>query len=212
LSEVLHPEETITSFTLIRHGHTRATEQGLLYSDPNAPLTDKGIDQAQRVAKWLVNHKPELLLSSPAIRVRSSSDIIAKELDMPIEIVDGLDEWHIGDWEGRSYLDLKKNEPEAYQRWSADPIHNAPPGGESILQVATRVGTHLKSMIEKHGGKHIALVTHAGVVRSILSHALGMPIDNFWRISIPTGSIAKVDFSESFATVHFLGLRPGENA
>jgi broad specificity phosphatase PhoE len=212
LTDVLHPEEIITSFTLIRHGHTVATEQGLLYSDPNAPLTEKGIEQAHRVAKWLANHRPELLLSSPAIRVRSSSDIIAKELDMPIAIINGLDEWHIGDWEGRSYLDLKKNEPDAYELWSADPIHNAPPGGESILQVAMRVGTYLKLMIDKYSGKHVALVTHAGIVRAIILHALGMPVENFWRISIPTGSIAKVDFSPSFATVQFLGLRPGENA
>jgi ribonuclease H / adenosylcobalamin/alpha-ribazole phosphatase len=212
LTETLHPEETITSFTLIRHGHTRATEQGLLYSDPNAELTEKGIQQADQAADWLAKNKPEVLLSSPALRVRSSSEIIAKRVDMSIEIMDGLDEWHIGDWEGRTYLDIKKNDPDLYQKWSADPIHNAPPGGESIQQLAERASNQLREMIAKYKGKRIALITHAGIVRSIIVHALEMPVENFWRISIPTGSISKVDFSDNFATVHFLGLRPGENS
>ena len=211
MTETLHPEETITSFILIRHGHTRATEQGLLYSDPNAELTEKGIQQADLAADWLAKHKPEVLLSSPALRVRSSSEIIAKRVDMPIQIVDGLDEWLIGDWEGRTYLDIKKNDPDMYQKWSADPIHNAPPGGESIQQLAARAENQLREIIAKFKGKRIGLITHAGIVRSILVHALEMPIENFWRISIPTGSISKVDFSDNFATVHFLGLRPGEN-
>jgi broad specificity phosphatase PhoE len=212
LTETLHPEETITSFILIRHGHTLATEQGLLYSDPNAPLTEKGIKQADRAAEWLSRNKPEVLLSSPALRVRSSSEIIGKVVQMPVEFVDGLNEWHIGDWEGRTYLDIKKNEPDMYQKWSADPIHNAPPGGESIQQLAGRAAKQLQEMIEKFTGKQIALITHAGIIRSIIVHALEMPVENFWRISIPTGSISKVDFSDNFATVHFLGLRPGENA
>jgi broad specificity phosphatase PhoE len=211
LTDTLHPEEVITSFTLIRHGHTRATEQGLLYCDPNAPLTEKGEKQAHQAGSWLAKNKPEVLLSSPALRVRSTSNIISKLVEMPEEIVENLDEWHIGDWEGRTYLDLKKTEPEMYQKWSADPIHNAPPGGESIQQLAERVSKQLHQMIEKHKGKKIALITHAGVVRSIIIHALEMPVENFWRVSIPTGCISKIDFSENFATVHFCGLRPEEN-
>jgi len=209
LTEPLHPEETITSFLLIRHGHTKATEQGKLYTDPDAPLTSRGHEQAKALADWLCKQPAELLLSSPSNRVRSTADIIAAAADQQPLIVDGLNEWQVGDWEGKSYWEIKAAEPELYQRWSDDPIHHAPPGGESILDLGRRVERQLKEMIAAHLGRRLALVTHAGVVRGILLYALGIPVENFWRISVPTGSVSKVDFSENFATVHFVAFRPG---
>ncbi len=209
MTEPLHPEETITSFLLIRHGHTKATEEGKLYTDPNAPLTQKGHEQAEALAAWLGSKPPDLLLTSPSNRVRTTADIIAKTTDRQPIIVEGLNEWHVGDWEGKSYWQIKEAEPELYQRWSDDPIHNAPPGGESILDLGRRVERQVKELIATYLGKRVALVTHAGVARGILLHALGIPVENFWRVSVPTGSVSKVDFSESFATVHFIAFRPG---
>jgi alpha-ribazole phosphatase len=206
--EVLHPEEAITSFLLVRHGHTRATERGLLYTDPDAELTDKGIEQARAIARYISRLSPQLLLCSKAKRVIDTANVIAPALSMEPQIYDGLSEWHVGDWEGRSYLDIKHNDPEIYKAWSADPIRNRPPNGESIEDVCDRVDGHVRSLIDRHSGSTVALVTHAGIIRSILIRALGMPVDNFWRISIPVGSISRVDFSKSFATVHFMSLRP----
>ena len=209
MTEPLHPEETITSFLLIRHGHTKATEEGKLYTDPNAPLTERGHEQAEALAGWLCKQPTEIILTSPSNRVRSTADIIARAADRQALVVNGLDEWHVGDWEGKSYWEIKAAEPQLYQHWSDDPIHNAPPGGESIVDLGKRVERQLQEMIATHLGKRIALVTHAGIVRGILLYALGIPVENFWRISVPTGSVSKVDFSENFATVHFVAFRPG---
>jgi alpha-ribazole phosphatase len=206
--EVLHPEEAITSFLLIRHGHTRATERGLLYTDPEAELTEKGIEQARAIARYISKLTPHIMLCSKAKRVIDTANEIAPALSINPLIYEGLSEWHVGDWEGRSYLDLKNNDPEIYKAWSTDPIRNRPPNGESIEDVCERVDQHMRSLIERYSGSTVALVTHAGIIRSILIKALGMPIDNFWRISIPVGSISRVDFSLSFATVHFMSLRP----
>lgn len=208
LTDVLHPEETITSFLLIRHGHTKATEEGRLYTDPNAPLTEKGRLQAQAAADWVVSQKPDLLLSSPSLRVRTTADIIGESLNQQPIIIEGLNEWHVGDWEGRTYLDLKNSEPELYKRWSNDPINNAPPGGESISDMCVRVEQSMNEMIARFEGKKLALVTHAGVIRSAVIDALGIPVANFWRLSVPVGSVSRLDFSTNFATMHFMSWRP----
>ncbi|HNH75529.1 MAG TPA: histidine phosphatase family protein, partial [Candidatus Obscuribacter sp.] len=57
-------------------------------------------------------------------------------------------------------------------------------------------------------GKKICMVTHSGIIRSALVHALEMPVRNFWRFSVPTGSITRIDFSKNFATVQFASVRP----
>lgn len=211
MTELLHPEEVITSFLLIRHGHTRATEEGRLYTDPNAPLTEKGTAQAQALARWLPGKRPDLLLTSPSLRVKSTADIIAEALGVEPVVIDGLDEWKVGDWEGRTYLDIKKKEPELYGRWSADPVRNAPPGGESIAQMSERVKGSLKEMIAGFEGKRLALVTHAGIIRGIIVEALGIPVENFWRVSVPVGTVSRVDFSANFATVHYMAWAPGKD-
>lgn len=207
--ELLHPEEAITSFLLIRHGHTRATETGLLYTDPAAELTEKGVEQAKAVAGWISKHNPDKLLCSSAKRVVDTARAIAAVLDKEPIVTPELSEWHVGDWEGRSYLDIKKKDPDVYQLWSHDPIRNRPPGGESIVDLCERIADHVQMMIDQYSGQTVALVTHAGIIRAILISALGMPIDNFWRLSIPVGSVSRVDFSKTFATVHFVSARPG---
>lgn len=207
--EVLHPEESITTLLLIRHGHTRATEEGRLYTDPEAQLTDEGRKQSKALAHWLMSRPPDVILSSTAKRVVATAESISAQTDLPILRVEDLNEWHVGDWEGRTYLDLKKNNPDEYYQWTADPIRMRPPGGESIEDMYERTKRVIAEVVEKYDGKRIALVTHAGIVRSVICDALGMPLDNFWRISIPVGTVSKVDISKTFATVHFMSMRPG---
>jgi broad specificity phosphatase PhoE len=207
-TEVLHPEEVVTKFLLIRHGHTQATERGLLYTDPEAELTEMGFEQARKVATYIQRLNPDVLVCSTAKRVVDTANCIGESLGVKPVLYEGLSEWHVGDWEGRSYLDIKKNDPEQYGAWSADPIRNRPPGGESISDVRDRVEEHLHKLVEMYSGKTVALVTHAGIIRSVLVTSLGMPIDNFWRLAIPVGSISRLDVSRSFATVQFVSFRP----
>jgi broad specificity phosphatase PhoE len=207
--EPLHPEEVVTTVFLIRHGHTRATEEGKLYTDPAAELTDSGREQARLAGLWLKEQRPDVLLSSTSKRVFTSAEIVGEILKMPLSTVPGLDEWHVGEWDGRAYVDIKAEHPELYKAWSADPIANRPPGGESIADVCKRAQTKLAEVLQEHSGKKIALITHAGIIRSFLVHALGMPIVNFWRVNVPVGTITQVDFSPSFATVQFMAYKPG---
>lgn len=211
MSELLHPLETVTTILLMRHGHTEETEKGKLYNDPKVELTDTGLAQAEALGEWLKGQKPDVLLCSTAQRVVSTAKIVEGATGLSAVTIDGFNEWSVGDWEGRTYLDVKKNEPDVYKRWSNDPIENAPPGGESITDLYERISNRLSTLIREHEGKTVAMITHAGVIRSILVKALGMPIGNFWRISIPVGSITKIDFSENFATVHYTAFIPGNN-
>lgn len=208
MSETLHPEETVTTVLLIRHGHTVHTEAGKVYSDPQSTLTEQGRKQAQAIAEFLPSEKPQILLSSPSVRARASADAIASITGLSVEVTDGLREWQVGSFEGRSYLEIKKQEPEVYAAWSKDPIRNAPPGGESIESLCRRAASEFASIMKRFAGSRVAVVTHAEVVRAVIVNALDMPVDNFWRLSVPTGSLSKLDLSANFATLHYMALTP----
>lgn len=208
MSETLHPEELVTSVIFVRHGHTAQTEAGKLYTDHASLLTEKGLQQAKAAAKWLADQEAEVLLSSQADRVVGSAKIISEFTKLQYQIIPNLNEQHVGDWEGKTYLEIKKSDPELYKSWSSDPVRNRAPNGESIADVIDRVKVSMDEILRVHAGKKIILLTHAGVIRSVIVSALGMPIDNFWRLSIPTGSISRVDFSNNFATLQYMALRP----
>lgn len=207
MSETLHPEEEITSIVFVRHGHTMQTEQGKLYTDPSALLTEKGMKQAVAIADWLPEESPSEILSSTAVRVKATAELLAARLGLPLQLIEGLDEQNVGEWEGRSYLEIKKSEPDIYTDWCKDPIRNRPPGGESIEDLVKRVRISIEEIINSCKGKRIILVSHAGVIRSAVINALGMPIDNFYRVNIPTGSASKIDYSNNFATLQYCAMR-----
>lgn len=208
MPEPLHPVETVTTLLLLRHGHTQETEKGRLYNDPEVELTKEGEAQAHDLGLYLKLHMPDVLLCSTAKRVITTARIIEETIGLVANPIEGFNEWSVGDWEGRTYYDVKEKEPDVYKAWSNDPIENAPPNGESITDLHKRINSELPKLIEKHVGRTIAFVTHAGVIRSILVGALGMPVRNFWRLNVPTGTVSKIDFSENFATVHFTALNP----
>jgi broad specificity phosphatase PhoE len=208
--EPLHPEEVVTTVLLLRHGHTQATEQGKLYTDPTAELTEAGKLQAEALGRWLKKQSAELLLSSSSRRVLTTAEIVGECIGMPPVVVAGLDEWDVGEWEGRAYIDIKAEEPELYKAWINDPILNKPPGGESIADVSVRTKTKIDNIIASNSGKKIALVTHAGIIRSAIVGALEMKINNFWRVVIPVGSATRIDYSASFAALQYMSLKPGD--
>lgn len=173
-----------------------------------AELTESGRQQARAVGLWLKDQQLDILLSSPSKRVLTSAEIIGEILGMPPNVVPNLDEWHVGQWDGRAYVDIKAEHPDLYKAWSSDPITNRPPGGESIADVCERAQKKLAEILTLHGGKKIALVTHAGIIRAIIVHALNMPVANFWRVNIPVASVTQIDFSANFATVQFMAYKP----
>ena len=208
--EELHPLEEITSIFFVRHGHTAATEMGLLYSDPHLELTEKGKEQAESAAHFVAAQKPQLIVRGKAKRVAQSAAPLERLLNLEAHILDGFEEWQVGEWEGRTYLDIKKNDPQQYQEWCHDPINNAPPNGESIAALAGRISHSIEGLLANKtiSGRKICMVTHSGIIRSALVHALNVPIANFWRFAVPTGSITRIDFSKNFATVQFTALKP----
>ena len=174
----------------------------------DTPFTVCEAKAGQDVRLWLKNDQGQLL--GNAERVKQSAEPIEKSLGLSAQVIDGFEEWQVGQWEGRTYLDIKKNDPEQYHSWCADPIGNAPPGGESIEQLAARIKVAITTLLnnKEYAGRKICMVTHSGIIRSALVYALDVPINNFWRLAVPTGSVSRIDFSKNFATVQFTALKP----
>lgn len=122
------------------------------------------------------------LWSSPLIRCR---DLAAHLHPYPI-IDDRLAEMHFGNWEGQRWDDIPRAELDA---WAADVAGYAPPGGESPRDLQRRALDFVASLDVPEA----VIVTHAGVIRTLLAHWQGLPPERWAELNFAYGSCTVVD-------------------
>lgn len=157
---------------LIRHAPTAAVRRAAFPVDE--PLDAAGLAAARRLAGRLGRGDA---LSSPALRTRDTAT--AAGLSAAVE--PALRECDFGSWAGRTLAEVHEEDPGAAAAWMTDPGAR-PHGGESVAELLARVGGWLDAQAAKDG-RTIA-VTHGGVVKAAVVHALAAPVPAFWRIDV----------------------------
>lgn len=146
--------------TLIRHGETAYNHRGLIQGLTDNPLNEQGVEQAIAAGKYLKKHGYHFdhIYSSPLSRAKRTAEEIAKQLDFKGEIQ--LDkrfvERDFGEYEGQ---EAKPILPHIYDDLPGDYEHHE--------AIETRVMNAIQDCI-KNGGKHILIVCHAHVIKSVL--------------------------------------------
>lgn len=207
--DLLDSSEKTKTIYLVRHGSTSATKKGRICgSNSDIALNEEGLAQAELIGAWFSDIKVDSIFSSPLIRAVQTADSIAKSVNMPTYYKhSGLVEKKEGDWEGKTYWQIREEDPKAWERWSKDPISYSPPHGESVRDFVARIDRALNDILKNYDtGNTVVLTTHAGIIRGIIMNSLNIPVENFFRIDIAPGSISRIDWSESYATLKYCSL------
>ncbi len=179
---------TDTTIDLLRHGQPLGGER--VRGHTNDLLSEVGWHQMR--SHLQVPPAWERVITSPLLRCAEFATEVAGQSSLPLALNAGLKEIHFGAWEGRSTVDLLHECPEQLQNFWRDPMHHHPPGGETLQSFQDRVLTAWQGLIDEHSGEHLLVVTHGGVIRVVLMHALGMPMDGMHRIEVPYGGLSRV--------------------
>lgn len=177
---------------LVRHAATSATRAAAFPADE--PLDDRGRADASLLAGRLPRSRGELLCA-PALRCKQS--VAAAGLGEP-QLRAELAECDFGSWAGRTLAEVNEADPELAAAWMTDPDAR-PHGGESLAAFAARVASWLDEQARADGPA--VAITHGGVVKAALVHALGAPIDAFWRIDVAPLSITELHSHDGRWTV-----------
>ncbi len=146
------------------------------------------------------------IISSPLSRCHEFARQLSEKLSLPLTIDERLKEVGFGVWEGQSGQILRQQDDSILKRFYHDPINNRPAGAEPLDSFSSRVDEALQEAIQLHKGRHILIVTHAGVIRSALTSALGAPLTSMYRLSIATASLSRLQIDEQRPpTVVFMG-------
>jgi probable phosphoglycerate mutase len=183
-----------TTLIIVRHAETEGNLNRVWHGDLDAPLTPRGEEQviatAKRLAEMHVADPIDHFYVSPLQRAQSTAAAIAKAIGLTPVIEDGLREFGLGDWEGRSLVELRDQE-NLWGRWEADPSF-APPNGESPVSFNLRATSALAGLAARHPGQRILVVTHGAFISSVLATWLSGDARNWRSFDPPNCAISVV--------------------
>lgn len=157
----------MTHFVLVRHGQTQWNVAGRIQGHTDIPLNEVGREQVskQRIpdtyydARWVC---------SPLVRAVETARLMGCA-DPRVEPV--LKEMNWGDWEGRTLKELKEKYGAGLKANEGRGLDFRPDSGESPRDVQKRVTQWMRSI--SVDPVPVVAVTHKGVIRAILSAAIG---------------------------------------
>ncbi|MDK2919084.1 MAG: alpha-ribazole phosphatase [Candidatus Petromonas sp.] len=188
----------MTEIIFVRHGESCMNRKGVFCGWSNSPLTDRGIKQALDVREKLKNEKIDLIISSDLDRCFKTAELINENHNIKIVREPGLKELNFGEWEGLSYEEICTRFPEVTELWQNDYINFKIPLGESLREMYERVNRTYKNILNKHEKSKILIVSHSGVIRSILSEEICGNIESYWKFKIENCGIARLGYVDDF--------------
>jgi broad specificity phosphatase PhoE len=169
----------------VRHGETAANRARLALGRADPELTDRGHRQVAAVAKVLAEEPIVAVRTSPLQRAVLMGQAIARHHGIEAQVDERLVELDYGSWDGRSFTELP---PDDVARWREDPTF-APPGGESLADVAERVADFCTELV---GEEIVVAVSHVSPIKAGALWAMGGPQQLAWRMFLDLASITRV--------------------
>jgi alpha-ribazole phosphatase len=166
---------------LVRHP-AAAISAGRCYGRLDLPLADPA--SIAPIVTALAPLRGASIHTSPLARCRLVAEALAADWSHPPPITDPrLLEMDFGAWEGRPWDDIPRAE---LDRWAADLLSFAAPGGETGAALVARVTAFWHSLTALPGAQ--VVFTHGGPLKVLIALSEGRPVD-LSRPSLPTGHI-----------------------
>jgi alpha-ribazole phosphatase len=181
---------------LVRHAEVARNARGRCFGRLDVLLSDEGREQARALAARLSHEAVAAVVSSPRVRARDTATAIAEPHGLAVSTLDELSELDFGALEGLTYDEIAATWPELYEQWMTQPTAVEFTEGERFADLQVRAAEAVARLRESYEGRIVVAVTHAGVVRTIVAAALGMPEDRIFRLSVDPASITHVSWSE----------------
>lgn len=161
----------------MRHAKPELPHNGrIYYGATDYPLCREGIESAETVHEYLRDKITfDVLYTSDMIRSIETAKIIAPE--MKPNVVRELREIDLGEWEGRTFDEVRSEFTELYERRGADFAHTAPPGGETFAELQERTTAAFEKIISSHTDGNILFVLHGAVIWTLFAHILGYDLN-----------------------------------
>jgi alpha-ribazole phosphatase len=174
---------------LLRHAQHAAAKFHTFIGSTDIELSEEGRQQTASMDAFFQAYHPERCFCSP---LKRCIETIRTVSGIPVEIHPDLREIDFGHWEGKTFDQIVAIDPAVVDRWACFDPEFTFPGGEGLREFLLRV-ERVATTIVSGPEKTVLVVTHAGVIRALLCHFLGLLPRQYLLFDIQFGSLAILD-------------------
>lgn len=172
---------------LIRHT-TPDIVKGICYGQTDISLKENGFAEEVKTIQSKLPNGIECFYTSTLQRCEK----LTQQLTSNYTVDSRLMELHFGDWENKPWNELNQEE---INSWMNDFVNIPTPNGENYTDLHERTSNFIKALL-KTDFKKIAIITHAGNIRSFISWALDLPLENSFRIELAYGTVVSMKLNK----------------
>ena len=175
----------------LRHAQAENNTKRILAGrTEGVPLTKTGIEQAERIAKYLASIDISAIYSSPIERARHTAGIIAKNCSLEEVVIDErLTEIDMGKFTRMNYDDMFAKYGNIFLKfYENDPViseHEV----ETFPDVQKRVLDMVDHVLQKHNNENVILVTHMDPIKSMLAKVMNLVPQTLFELIIANASL-----------------------
>lgn len=208
----MRTKEPSARIIFVRHGKTDFPLDRIYCDGEEDPrLNEEGLTQARQVAGLLAGSEVSAIYASPARRTMMTAAEIAAGASLTVQSLADLQERRFGVWEGLYFDEIEKRYPAEYLEWKRNKSGYAPPGGETIQDVARRMQECLDGIIARHKDQTVVIVSHVGPIRVSLTLALDMPLEAYRRLTLDYCSLSRVDYGVTQSNLVYVNRGANRN-
>lgn len=167
----------------IRHAETDMAGTFCGQSDP--PVNAAGHRQIQKLTESLRTEPIAAVFTSDLQRAVTTARSLAGSFAIPCITRPALREIDFGKWDGLTWDEIEKRNSTFARQWLEAFPHLTPPGGESFEIFDSRIMAETSYLLGQSERSLIAVVTHAGVMRTVLLTLCGLDEKTAWAITKP---------------------------
>ena len=162
---------------IARHGETIANSLGIIQGQLPGKLTEKGIEQAKKIGKFLEKERIDVILTSGLARAYDTAKFISEYVKAPLKVENNLKERNFGVFQGKD-----REKFFSWERSLKEPWKNKPEKGESFEELYNREKKVINIIFNKYNGKNVLVVTHGDVSRMLIGILEGKNVIGSCRI------------------------------
>ena len=181
-------------FLLVRHGESTYNAEGRIQGQQDAPLSERGRRQAERIGERLRSYQFDACYASDLSRAADTARAIMQHHPaVPFEFVPLLREIKFGIFEGRIMPEIEEMYPEEYAQWMDDRRTFVPPGAESGEDLSERAGRALRWLQDRGHDGTVLVVAHGAILNAFFGQFLRLGGESRYRFHFDNTALAVVE-------------------
>jgi probable phosphomutase (TIGR03848 family) len=189
----------MTGIILIRHALTDSAGKRLTGRLPGVHLNEIGLKQAQFLSINLRNEPISAIYSSPLERAVETAKPIAEALGLELTISEYFTEIDFGEWTNQAIDELRNNQ--SFRNFNLFRSSARIPGGELMAEAQLRMVRGIEEICRNNPDQIVAVVSHAGMIKSMIAYYAGISLDMMDRIEISPASVSIVEIYDQTARI-----------